>query len=224
MFVVDGVELHLGQQAGQVREFEGRHALRLQQDLEAAGKAADVGDMGEDVVRGHQVGGMVLVAQGGGGVGVEEGDAGRHALLFGQAGGVAGGFDAKDGDAHGDEVLQQVAVVRGDLDDLGLRAEVQAGGHRDRIAAGVVDPAGGPGRQVGVIVREDRVGGRRLGRLGQPAAFADHDMQRKAALGGKRRGVTGGQVAVGKWRGPEVDKRQRQGRVAEAAGGHGARS
>ena len=60
-----------------------------------------------------------------------------------------------------DEVLQQVAVVAGQLDDVGCRAQAEAGAdHRLDVAPRVLDPAVGVRREVGVL-GEDLLAARR---------------------------------------------------------------
>ncbi len=56
------------------------------------------------------------------------------------------------------EVLQQVAVVAGDLGDQAVRVEVEPVDHRVGVALGVRHPGVGVGREVGVV-REDVLAG-----------------------------------------------------------------
>ncbi len=59
-----------------------------------------------------------------GGFFTEEFYDGRNALLGGGGGRVRRRLDPQDGDSFRDEILQQVAVVAGDFDDVVLRTRV----------------------------------------------------------------------------------------------------
>ena len=79
-------------------------------------------------------------------------------------------------------MLQQVAVVAGDLDDQGLAVEGEAlrGGLRE--AAGVLDPGGGIGREIGIVL-EDLLAPDDGIDLHQQTLVADPRMQGIARLG-----------------------------------------
>ncbi len=62
----------------------------------------------------------------------------RHTPRLGRLRDVAGRLDAEDRDAAGHEVLEQVAVVAGELDDGARGPEPQPGSHRLGVSLGVV--------------------------------------------------------------------------------------
>ena len=68
---------------------------------------------------------------------------------------LAAGSIAEHRDAALDEVAQQVAVVRRDLDHLAARApRPKRGDHRVDVAPRVLEPAGREGREVGVVAED----------------------------------------------------------------------
>ena len=101
---------------------------------------------------------------------------------FRRSSGARGRLDAETGNAGGDEVPEQIAVVGGDLDDEALAAEVRGARDHRRVAGGVIQPALRHRREVRVVVVE------KLGRLGivfrlhQPALGADVELERVIAL------------------------------------------
>ena len=92
----------------------------------AGDEVVEVGDVGEDVVGDQQVGAAALGHEPGGELAAEELDDGLDAPLPGDLGDVGGGLDAERRDAALDEVLEQVAVVAGELDHQAVRAEPEA--------------------------------------------------------------------------------------------------
>ena len=73
------------------------------------------------------------------------------ALLDGDLGDVGGRLDAEHGHAALDEVLQQVAVVAGDLDDLAERVRARTARSSLGVALGVLEPARRVRREVRVV-------------------------------------------------------------------------
>jgi hypothetical protein len=123
-------------------------------------------------------------------------------------------------DLAGDEVLQEVAVVAGDLDDEAPRREAEA--VHDHVAVGVAvgEPGVGVRREVGVIGTEYRVGQRHVGELDEPAGVAEVDVERVARLrSGELRLAEEG---VGERRLAQLEEGRRQPGAARAARAHGA--
>ena len=140
VLVVDRVVLPPLDQAEQVRELQRHHALVLDQRAQARREASDVGHMGEDVVRGHQIGPAVLPRDLATGLGAEELDLRPDAPGAGRLGHVRGRLDAEHRDALGLEVLEQVAVVARHLGDQAVRGQTQPLDHRLRVALRVRHP------------------------------------------------------------------------------------
>jgi hypothetical protein len=147
--------------------------------------------------------------------------AARDAGGDGGLGDVGRGLDAEHGDAAGLEVLQQVAVVAGDLDHLVAGVEAEALHHGRHVGAGVVEHRLRVGGEIGVVGVEDRLAPLHRRQLHQEARVADEGVQGVEGLGLQHR--LGGQVGVGERRGAEVDEAVLERRPAGAAGerGHG---
>ena len=151
----------------------------LKTNCEAADEVADLGDMGEHIVGGHEVGALALADQSAGGFDTEESDLGIDALGPGRFGDVGGGLDAEHGHTRGLEMLKEVAVIGGDLDHQGVSAEFETLDHCVRIALGMRDPAVRIGREIGIVGIEQFVGAREILRLHQPAMGANEQLQRE---------------------------------------------
>ena len=181
VLVVDGVELVLVDQAHDVGELHRQHAGRGERDLHAGDEVVEVRHLSEDVVAEEEVGvaalGGQLVRQ----LDAEEAHHGRHALLLGGRGHVGRRLDAEDRDAGLDEPLQEVAVVARQLDHLARRAVAEPVDHLVGVGAGVLHPAVGERREVGVL-GEDVLGADVLLQLHEPALAADVDVERVERL------------------------------------------
>jgi hypothetical protein len=139
----------------------------------------------------------------------------RDAPLLRRRGDVARRLDAEHRHAAALEVLQQVAVVAGDLDHLVALAEVEALGHVFDVGLGVAQPGVRIRREIGVVA-EDLFRARCLGKLHQEAAAAHVGAQRVEGL--RPRQVLLSEVGVRQRGHPEVDEHLGERRVAEAAG------
>src|SRR4029450_10663391 len=117
VLVVDGVELVALHQPGQVGELDGHHPARLEQAGDPGHEAVEVRRLGQDVVGHHQVGPAALGDQLAGQLLAEEPGQGGDAPFDGGLGHVDGRLDAQHRHPAGHEVLQQVAVVAGQLDN-----------------------------------------------------------------------------------------------------------
>src|SRR5262245_39185159 len=100
-----------------MRELHGNDALRLEQDLHSLYEVIEVRNLGEYVVAEQEVGLLTVGLHLFSGVLAEELDQGGNAFSNGGLSHIGCGFDAEDGDASGDKVLKQVAVVASQLDD-----------------------------------------------------------------------------------------------------------
>src|ERR1035437_1996862 len=115
VLVVDGVKLAFGNQLEQVRKLEGCYALGFQQHGKASDEIIDVRHMGQHVVGGSQIGLLALGSQFPDLTHAEEVLHNRDALGAGGGSGAGGGLHPGTGDVAGLDILQQVAVVGGDL-------------------------------------------------------------------------------------------------------------
>jgi hypothetical protein len=115
-------------------------------------------------------------------------------------------------------VLEQVAVVAGDLDHAVLPSERVSVDHRLRVAPRVLHPGVRVGREVRVL-GEDLIGRHVLGQLHQQAALADPHVKRIEGL--HRVEALERQKALAERRHPEVEERARQRRAAVSTLGSG---
>ena len=99
------------------------------------------------------------------------------------------------------EVLEEVAVVARDLDDLARGVETEALDHLLRIRTCMAEPALGVGREVRVVA-EHLCGRHDLRELNKEAALTDVDAQRVERLGLLELRL--GQVGVGQRGAPKV--------------------
>ena len=136
------------------------------------------------------------------------------APLLGGARDVRGRIDPEHRYALRQEVLQQVAVVRGELDDEAVGRELEAGADHVDVRARVLDPRVRVRGEVGVLV-EDLVRRNERRELREPALRADAHVQGKERL--HRLEPVGRQEALAERRLAEVDHRQLERRFAEAA-------
>ena len=143
----------------------------LDQRAQSGREAPDVGHVGEHVVRGHQVGPAVGAGDLATGGGTEELDLGRDAPGPGRLRDVRRGLDAEHRDARRLEMLQQVAVVAGDLGDETAGGESKPFYHGLGVALRMRDPRVGIRRKVG-IVGKDLLTGHVCGKLHEQAAVA----------------------------------------------------
>ena len=149
---------------------------RLQQDRETADEIVDIGHMRQDVVRHQQVGRDALLAQPRRGFHTEKGDLGRDALFDRRRGDVGRRLHAEHADAAPLEILQQVAVVAGDLHDHRIGAKVETLRHRLGIRFGVAKPALREGAEIDVVA-EDALRAFEFLELDKVASAADISVQ-----------------------------------------------
>ncbi len=183
VLVVDRVELSAVDERHEVRKLDRDDALGREQRLHARDKRVEVRRVRENVVAEQQVCLEPIVHHPPRLVGAEEGDARRDATRAGDRRDVGRGLDAEARDPLRDDVLQEVAVVGGDLDDVALRPEPEALRHVVHVAPRVLDPRVRVGREVGVV-REDVVRQHVVVDLDERAGVADEGVERIERLGG----------------------------------------
>lgn len=214
VLVVDRVVLDRLQQAQQVRELEGDRTFVPQEDPRAGNEVVQVGDLGEHVVADDQAGAPLLGRQLPGGLPAEEGDESRHAAFLGGGGDICRGVDPQDLYARAHEVLEEIPVVRGNLDDEVGRAEIESVSNHLDVEPRVLDPGRRVGGEVRVL-REDLVGGDERLELNEVTALAGKDVQRIERLHPPK--LVSAEIALAERRHPEVDNCQPKRRTAESA-------
>ena len=177
VLVIDRVELVVLDQPQQVRHLDRHHAVVGQQDLEAGDEVVEVRHVRHHVVGGDQVGALALVDEIASRLAAEESDERVDPEILRDLGDVGGGLDAERRDAALDDVLQQVAVVAGDLHHEAVPVEAEALDRHLDVAARVLDPGVRVRGEVGVL-REDVLAGHELLELHEQAALADLRVQR----------------------------------------------
>ncbi len=140
-------------------------------------EVVEIRDLGEHVVAEHEVGPPPLASQPLGELDSEELDERRDAALLGGTRDVRRRVDPEHGNALRHEVLQQVAVVRGELDDEAVGAELEALTDHVDVDARVLDPRVRVRREVGVLL-EDLVRRDEGRKLREPASRADANVER----------------------------------------------
>ena len=154
----------------------------FEQDLHAGDEVVEVGHVGEHVVAEQQVGCAtpprsepcaVCRPKNSTSVGIP--------FCSATLRDVGGGLDAEHGDPALVEVLQQVAVVGGELDHVAVGPELEALDHLLDVAAGVLEPGRRVRREVRVV-GEDPLGRLELLELHEQAALADVGAQRVEGL------------------------------------------
>ncbi len=145
MLVIDRIELVLLDQVGQMRKFQRDHAFRLQKQLQAAHKVIEVRDLRQNIVTDQEIGLASRADQLGGQCRAEEIHTCRHTFGDGGLGHVDRRFDAEDRDALRQKMLQQIAVIAGDLHHEAVFIQLQPLGDLVAIGFRMADPAGGEG-------------------------------------------------------------------------------
>ena len=137
VLVIDGVELAMVEQVLQVGRLDHGDAAGLHQDGDPLDEAVEVRHVGQHVVRMNDVGALSLGREPRGQILAEEFDDGGNAALFGFACDVGRRLDPQYRDGRLGVVLEQVAVIAGDLDHQALRPKLaladQAGDQRPRV-------------------------------------------------------------------------------------------
>ena len=214
MLVVDRIELVARDQSRKVRKLHRDDAAGREQPLHAGDKVVEVRHVREDIVSQQKVGTTLLRRDRLRRAAAEEGHARRNSLGFGRVGDVGCRLDAEHRHAPGHEVLQQVAVVAGDLHHHGRARQREALRNLLDIEAGMFDPACGKRRKVRVL-GEDLVRRHVLLQLNQEARLANIGVQRVERLHQVQ--LIGGDVCLAQRRRSQVEEGRAQRRMAEAA-------
>ncbi len=132
--MVDRVVLEVLDQLREMRELEGRRSVRGEQRRDPRSEVVDVGHLREDVVAQHEVGPARLLCKLPSELRAEELHDRRNAARDRGLCNVERRLDTEHGDALRQEVLEQVAVVRGELDDQAARPEPEPQEEEEEIA------------------------------------------------------------------------------------------
>ncbi len=214
MLVIDRVELILVDQPLQVWELHGHHAAGLQQQLHAPDEIVQVRHVGQDVVSKQQIRLAVALCDFTRRLAAEKLHFAADALLPCDCGNVGRRFDAQHRHVARDEVLQEVAVVAGDLDDEAAVADFETAAHSLGIPACMVDPGIRVGGEIGVF--GEYIGRRHeLLELHQPALVAQERVQRVKGL--RRAELPCLNVRLTQRRHAQIDETVPQGRRTESA-------
>ncbi len=200
--MVDRVELVLLEQLQQVRELDRDRSRRLEDFGHAGDEVVEIRHLGQHVVAEDEVGLDTVGCERCALLLAEERHVGGYADLDGGLGDVRCRLDAEARDAGLDEVLEEVAVVAGELDDHRVGAEAEPLGDHVDIVRGVLQPRRGERREVGVLL-EDLAGVDVLVELHEEALMAHPDVQRVEGLHRIQR--VGGKEALTERRHSEVD-------------------
>src|ERR1019366_739686 len=128
--MVDRIELAMLDQRLVVGRLDHCHTILFEEPGDRCDKAIGVGNVSEHVVGMNDVRAYPLCMKRLGKVTREESAARGHANLLGGGGGAVGRIDAKHTDSRLNIVLQQIAVVAGQLDDEAIRTQTAT---RDKV-------------------------------------------------------------------------------------------
>ena len=142
MLVINGVELALLDELKQMGELHRDNAVILQRAFQSLYEIVDLRNMGKDIVADDQIGlyalpDQSLLCK----IGAEEIDDGVDSFLDGDRGGVGSGVDPQNRYIPFLEILQQVAVIGSDLDDLSVFIVPEALDHHIHIGFRMRQPA-----------------------------------------------------------------------------------
>src|SRR5882762_7608024 len=215
MFVIDGVEFIVFDQAGQVRKLQRENSVGFQQQLEAFDEIIDVRHLRQHIVADNQVRRFSFARKFQRELRPEKTSQRGHALFDGHFGHVCGRFDSEDRYAPFYEVLQEVTVVTCNLNDKTLRAQSESFGYLCRVLFAVLQPGIGIGREIKIIA-ENVFGAFEFLQLHKEAFFADKDVKRIehfSAIDLSRRGIS-----LAEWRHPQINEGPPKLRATKTAG------
>ncbi len=181
VLVIDRIELAVVDHLLDVRRLDHRDAVLLEEDADPLHDAVEVRHMGEHIVRVHDVRALPGRRQPRRDRRVEELRDGRDAALLGDLRDVARRLDAEHGDARLPVILEQIAVVAGDLDGEARAAKAAIGDQPPGERLGVPEHRIGERREVEVIA-EEYLRRHRLGDLHERAIGAEDEVQRVQRL------------------------------------------
>ncbi len=176
-------------------DLDDRYAARLEDGGDATDHAVEIGHVGEHVVPVHDVGGAAAGHQLCRQLGAEElAHGGDPAFLAGHPRDIGGGFDAEHRDTLVMVVLQEIAVVAGDLDREAVGSQFLEVDQAPDDPFRVLHDRVREGREIGVLT-EEHFRRYRLGDLDEGARGTEDEVQRKGGF--RLTQLLGGQQRVG---------------------------
>ena len=158
-------------------------AVVRDQSTQPGGEAEDVGDVRPHIVGHNQIGRAMLVAHLRRHILIEERPEHRNPLVAGGGTAVETRLDPKTPDAAVDDMLEQVSVVGGHLDDEAIRAKTQVLHRPIGEPFRVLHPRSGVGGVIGVVTAEGLLWRDQGWDLQQQAVRAQPQVQRIRGLG-----------------------------------------
>ena len=216
VLVVDRVELRVVDQVLDVGVLDRRDAVVREQDRDPLHEAVQSRRVRHHVVGHDHVGARAGVDEPPRHVGAEELAQRRHAGGLRRVRLLRRRVDPEHGHALLDEVAQQIAVVRGELDDEAVAPEAPFLDQPQRVLARVAHPPLGERREVEVVVDEELVRLHLLEDLHERAGRAERDVERIPRLGPRQ--LVGAQKSVRQRHRAEREEDAQAGLAARAAG------
>ncbi len=197
-----------------MRELQGYYALRLQENLHSPDKIIEIGHLGEHVITDKQIRAQPFLRQPARGLFAKEFDDRGDALSDGNLGDVCCRLDAGGRNPRSHEMLEEVAVVAGQFDNMLPRPKAIPLDHFLCIDPSVLNPTVRIRREVGIITENMR--GANIGiKLNQETAAAYVNMQRVKRLHFVQ--LSPIQIAFTEGRHPQIHKRVSQRRTTTSA-------
>ena len=141
MLVIDGVELVALHQLPQVRKLHRDHAVRGEQSFQSGDEVVEVGHMREHIVAEHQVCLAMGAGNDFGGGAAQKADFRGNTFQCSSRRDIGGRLYTENRHAPGNKMLQKVAVVACNLDDLAGRPQPETLDRHFRVKARMLDPA-----------------------------------------------------------------------------------
>jgi len=161
-----------------MRKLEGSDPPFFQKNLKACNKVVDIRHMSQDIIGDDKVRSAALLPQAPRGLRAEKRDLGRNLPeVPGRPCTIRGWVNTETGNATLHEILQQIAIVAGDLDYARRRIKRKAL-HRliDELAC-MPEPAFGHRRKIDILAVEMRFRPLEIIELDQPAGITDETSQ-----------------------------------------------
>ena len=181
MFVIDRVELVDFDKPFEVGKLERDRAIGRQQTGHPGGKIVQVGNLRQDIVTDDEISAGALPDETPRQIQSKELNQRRYAFVDRGRGNVAGRLDTNHRNIERQKVLQQVAVIAGDLEYPTVASETEPIPDHHAVSARMFDPAGRVRRKIGVV-SEDTLWFHVFLQLNQEAAFAHENAQGKVRL------------------------------------------
>jgi len=151
MFVIDRIELIALYKPHEVREFHRNHPVRLKENLHPSDKIVEVWDLGQDIVSYNEISLTLFCTELMRRRRTEEGDYRGDPLGEGSLSYIGGGFDSQGKNPSLNEVLEQIAIVACNLNDMAMATKAKALHNHVRVSLRVLQPRVRVRREVCVL-------------------------------------------------------------------------